>query len=266
MKIFIHYIFIIMSLFLLSCEKIEPIRDNPLDDEGENYIAPNVVLLSNIAEGDTLYASSIEFIWEGNELVTEYRYQYDSFTWSDWTENTSAILDYLDEGNHTLSIQSRYVTGDSSEINSVSFVIDAVSGPALMFYPRRQLANVNETVTFQVMAEEVSNLMAAEIHLEYDPSLLEIISVEQGSIFMSGQNSMFLYDINHSTGAIEINTTQLDGNNPAVSGTGDLAEIEVKLLQEGDAIIRFNGSDAFKNPENDTITILEKVNGLVVKR
>ena len=227
MKIIIQYIISISSLLIFSCESIDPIRDNPLDDEGDNYVAPVVVLLSDVAEGDTLYSSSIEFMWEGNELVTEYRYQYDTFTWSDWSGNTSAILEYLDEGEHALSIQSRYLTGDTSEIANLNFIVDAVQGPSLMFYPRRQLVNMNETVTFLIMAEEVTNLMAAEIQLEYDPSLLEIISVEQGSIFMNGQNSMFLYEINNTSGTIEINTTQLDGTNPAVSGTSDLALIEV---------------------------------------
>ena len=48
-----------------------------------------------------------------------------------------------------------------------------------MFYPRRHFAQAEETVTFQIMAEEVTNLMMSEIHLEYDPTKFEIISVFQ---------------------------------------------------------------------------------------
>jgi hypothetical protein len=263
MKITIQYIIIITSVFIFSCESIDPIRDNPLDDEGDNYLAPTIVLLSDVSDGDTLYASSIEFQWEGNELVTEYRFQYDTFSWSDWSDNTAAILDYLDEGEHTLSIQSQYLTGDTSEVGSVSFVVDAVSGPALMFYPRRHLANINETVTFHIMAEEVSNLMAAQIHLEFEPSLLEIVSVEQGGLFIEGQNSIFLYEVNQSDGTIQINTTLLDAESPSVSGTGELAVVRVKLIQSGSATLNFNGNDIFKDQNNNNMMILEKVNGLV---
>ena len=256
-------IYLLSLLFVLSCEDTTPTRDNPLDEEGGDYIAPIIGLL-DIVDGDILYSESIEFTWEGNELVTEYRYKYDSFDWTEWSESTSATLSYLDEGDHQLSVQSRYLNGDTSDVTSVSFIVDAVAGPALMFYPRRHFAQAGETVTFQIMAEEVTNLMMSEIHLEYDPAKLEIMSVSQGSFFQNGQNSIFLYEINTEAGAVQINTTLLDGDNPAVSGTGDLAEIQVKLLQAGSATLSFNGSDAFIGPENNDITILEKINGLVL--
>ena len=114
------------------------------------------------------------------------------------------------------------------------------------------------------MAEEVTNLMMSEIHLEYDPSVLEIMSISQGSFFQNGQNSIFLYEINTEAGAVQINTTLLDSDSPSVDGTGDLAEIQVKLLQPGSATVSFNGSDAFIDPDNNDIIILEKINGLVV--
>jgi len=256
-------IYLLSLLFVLSCEDTTPTRDNPLDEEGGDYIAPIIGLL-DIVDGDILYTEAIEFTWEGNELVTEFRYKYDSFDWTEWSESNSATLSYLDEGAHQLSVQSRYLNGDTSDVASVSFVVDAVAGPALMFYPRRHFAQAGETVTFQIMAEEVTNLMMSEIHLEYDPAKLEIMSVSQGSFFQNGQNSIFLYEINTEAGAVQINTTLLDGDNPAVSGTGDLAEIQVKLLQAGSATLSFNGSDAFIGPENNDITILEKINGLVL--
>ena len=225
---------------------------------------PTVAFTSGPTDGQTIDASGVTFSWEGNELVSEFRYKLDVFDWTEWSESTSATLSYLDEGDHQLSVQSRYLNGDTSDVASVSFIVDAVAGPALMFYPRRHFAQAGETVTFQILAEEVTDLMMSEIHLEYDPAMLEIISVSQGSFFQNGQNSIFLYEINTTAGAIQINTTLLDGDSPAVSGTGDLAELQVKLLQSGSATVSFNGSDAFIGPENNDITILEKINGLVV--
>ena len=256
------YLVFIILLFL-SCEDTVPIRDNPLDEDGGEYIPP-IISLKDISDGDTLYSESIEFIWEGNELVAEFRYKLDSFSWTDWNESSSATLSYLDEGDHQLSVQSRYLNGDTSNVVSVSFVVDAVAGPSLMFYPRRHFAQAGETVTFQIMAEEVTNLMMSEIHLEYDPSVLEIMSISQGNFFQNGQNSIFLYEINTEAGAVQINTTLLDSDSPFVNGTGDLAEIQVRLLQSSSATVSFNGSDAFIGPENNDITILEKINGIVV--
>ena len=261
MKLRSIYLFIL--LFALNCEDTVPIRDNPLDDEGGDYISPTISLL-DIVDGDTLYSESVEFTLEGNELVADFRYKLDSFDWTDWNESNTITLSYLDEGGRQLSVQSRYLNGDTSDVASVSFVVDAVGGPSLMFYPRRHFAQAGETVTFQIKAEEVTNLMMSEIHLEYDPTMLEIMSISQGSFFQNGQNSIFLYEINAEAGAVQINTTLLDGDSPSVSGTGDLAEIQVKLLQSGSATVNFNGSDAFIDPENNDITILEKINGLVV--
>ena len=261
MKLRSIYLFIL--LFALNCEDTVPIRDNPLDDEGGDYISPTISLL-DIVDGDTLYSESVEFTLEGNELVADFRYKLDSFDWTDWNESNTATLSYLDEGDRQLSVQSRYLNGDTSDVASVSFVVDAVGGPSLMFYPRRHFAQAGETVTFQIKAEEVTNLMMSEIHLEYDPTMLEIMSISQGSFFQNGQNSIFLYETNSEAGAVQINTTLLDGDSPSVSGTGDLAEIQVKLLQSGSATVNFNGSDAFIDPENNDITILEKINGLVV--
>ena len=261
MKLRSIYLFIL--LFALNCEDTVPIRDNPLDDEGGDYISPTISLL-DIVDWDTLYSESVEFTLEGNELVADFRYKLDSFDWTDWNESNTTTLSYLDEGDRQLSVQSRYLNGDTSDVASVSFVVDAVGGPSLMFYPRRHFAQAGETVTFQIKAEEVTNLMMSEIHLEYDPAMLEIMSISQGSFFQNGQNSIFLYEINAEIGAVQINTTLLDGDSPSVSGTGDLAEIQVKLLQSGSATVNFNGSDAFIDPENNDITILEKINGLVV--
>jgi hypothetical protein len=45
----------------------------------------------------------------------------------------------------------------------ISFIVDAIGGPALMFYPRRHFAQAGETVIFQILAEEVIDLMMSEI-------------------------------------------------------------------------------------------------------
>lgn len=257
-----NFLFTFISIILvLSCENVVPTQDNPLDPGNEDYVEPTIAFASELSDGDIISTETLSIAWEGNQLVTEYRYKLDSFSWTDWFEDASVTLDYLDEGEHTISIQSRYLSGDTSAIASLSFVVDAVGGPALMFYPRRQITTQGSTVTFQVMAEEVSALMAAEIHLEFDPSKIEIVSVTQGTLFQNGQESIFNCDIN--VGSIEILTSLLNSDIPYVNGTGELASIEIRSLGSGETNLLFEGVNTFRDESNNTIAILEIINGKV---
>ena len=178
--------------FFYSCEDNIPVRDNPLDDESVNYISPTIELLTELSVNDTIYTESLTLQYAGNELVSEFRFKQDDFEWTDWSADGSLLLDYLDEGNHQILAQSRYLNGDTSEVINSNFIVDAVSGPALMFYPRRHFAEQNQTVTFQILAEDVTNLMACEIHLEYDPTKIQIMSISQGD-FSKIVKILFLY-------------------------------------------------------------------------
>jgi hypothetical protein len=255
------FVYILFFFFILSCDDVVPIQDNPLDPGNEDYVEPTVTFLSELNNGDIVSTETLSLAWQGNELVTEYRYKLDSFSWTDWFEGASVTLEYLDEGEHIISIQSRYLSGDTSEVVSRLFIVDAVDGPSLIFFPRRHISTQGETVTFHVLAEEVTALMAAEIHLGFDQSKLEIISVTQGSLFQNSQESIFSYEL--SSGSIEVLTTLLSSSSPSVSGTGDLIQIEVKSLQPGLASIYFNSNNRFRDPNNLNISIREFVNARV---
>lgn len=250
-----------IGLLVWSCEKIEPVLDNPLDPDNPDYEPPLVTIISGPSEGEVIGEPQATFEWEGNELVTFYRVRFDSNDWSDWSVETSKTFDYLDEGDHSVSIQSSYSSGDTSSVSSLSFVVDAVTGPALMFYPRRHLASVGETVTFQILAEEVENLTAAEFTVSFDPAHLEIVSITQGSMFTGNGESIFHTE--NGVGTLSILAAILGGESPSVDGTGDLALLEVKIKQQGTTNIIFDGLEVFKDPDNNDIDILHIVNGYV---
>ncbi len=252
---------LIGTVVFWSCEKLEPIADNPLDPDNPNYVPPAVTITSGPSDGEIVDTSSVTFKWIGNEYVTSYRYKFINQNWSHWSTNRFATFNYLNEGGHRLSVQSRYITGDTSLVVTVNFTINAVQGPALMFYPRRHIASVGETVTFQILAEEVENLTAAEFTISFDPADLAITSISQGAIFTGNGESIFHTE--NGSGTLSILTAILGGENPAVSGTGDLVIIEVSLLQTGETQLIFNGSEIFKDPENNNITILETVDGYI---
>jgi hypothetical protein len=131
-----------------------------------------------------------------------------------------------------------------------------------MFYPRRHLASVGETVTFQILAEEVEDLTAAEFTISFDPADLEIISITQGSMFTGSGESIFHAE--NGSGTLSILTAILGGENPSVSGTGDLVTVEVSVVQAGETELTFNGSEVFRDPDNNNVSINETVAGLVV--
>jgi hypothetical protein len=250
-------------ILILSCEKIDLIQDNPLDPDNPDYVPPSVTLISAPTEGETINVYDISFSWTGNENVTDYRWKFEDGEWVDWSNITSVDWYYLDEGQHSFSLQSRYSTGDTSSIVTRSFIVDAVTGPALMFYPRRHEAAVGETLLFQILAEEVANLTATEFSINYDPAHVEITSITQGAIFAASEESIFLTQYDNSAGTLSVITAILGGDEPSVSGTGVLIEIQMNIISTTSSELTFSGSEVFRDPENNNISITETIKGLI---
>ena len=261
----IRRLFILIGLlFIWTCEDVPIVQDNPLDDDNPDYTPPSISFTSGPSEGQTIADSDITFSWEGNELVTEYRQKFNEQAWGDWSDQTSVVLQYLDEGDYSFAIQGRYESGDTSSVLVLNFTVNAVSGPALIFFPRANITSVGSNVTFQVMAEEVTNLTAAQFNISFDPSKLEILSVTQGAMLQISGESIFDVDYDNATGSVSVITAALGGSQPAVDGTGVLLELELKVNAAGTSTLEFDGTELFRDPDNNDITIAQMVNGLVV--
>lgn len=258
------YIALSALLFWTCGEEFQPA--NPLDPDAPDYVPPEVIFVDSINDGDTLETETVTFGWTGNELVTAYRYKLDYNDWSVWTTDTMTTFDYLDEGNHNVSIQSRYPSGDTSFVARISFVIDAVTGPALMFYPLRHITSAGETVTFQILAEEVVNLTAVEFTVEFDPTVLQVTSLTQGNLFQSNGESVFFEDVDNQQGTIKISSGLLGGVSPSINGTGDIAILEVQAIKQGQSALTFDGSEVLRAPDNSDIVINETIGAILEAR
>ena len=253
----------LFSIILITCESpVEFSPDNPLDPDNPDYIPPEVTILSP-AEGAVVEESSITFSWMGNDADMLYRYKMDS-VWSDWGLPETITIDYIDEGVHGFAVQSSYVTGDTSAIESIAFTVDAVEGPALMFYPRRQVTSQGSSVQFQILAEEVYNVTGAEFTILFDPTELRINFAAAGTAFGDYGEVIFISDIDNSSGSLTIATAVWGENFPSFSGTSDIALIDVQVIKQGNLTISFDGLGMMKDPSNNDITINETVAGLVV--
>jgi len=260
-------IIFVSAIIWFACEPGEeflPVND--LDPENENYIPPMTTFTSAPNEGETLGTSTIMFVWEGNQPDMSYRYAFDG-DWSSWENQKNSItIDDIDEGLHSIAAQSSYSTGDTSNVISVNFNVNAVLGPSLLFYPRKHVAFFGETVTFQILAEEVIGLSGAEFKVDYDPSMFQIESVTQGVLFQSVTQSIFHVEHNASQGSFSVLTAILDATTPSVDGTGVLAEVVVKLLNQGTANLSFGSTNKFRDPDNTEITIRDKIGGIVIAK
>ena len=258
-----HKLILFAVLIFFACESGEEfIPENPLDPDNPDYIPPAVTILSPV-EGAVEISSSITFAWEGNEIDMLYRYRLDS-VWSQWDSSESITIDHIDEGEHGFAVQSSYVTGDTSAVESISFTVDAVAGPALMFYPRRKVASQGSSVQFQILAEEVYDVAGAEFTILFDPTELQINSAAAGTAFGNNGEVIFIADIDNSSGSLTISTAVWGENSPSFSGTSAIALIDVQVIKQGNLTISFDDSGIMKDPSNNDITINDTVNGLVM--
>ena len=110
------FILLLGIIVFWSCEEIVVDQDNPLDPGNPDYESPFVNIISGPSGGEVIDEPQVTFEWEGNELVTEYRQKFDEQAWGDWSNQTSVVLQYLDEGDYSFAIQSRYASGDTSSV------------------------------------------------------------------------------------------------------------------------------------------------------
>ena len=254
---------IIIVLLFWSCDEVVLEQDNLLDPGNPEYDPPVITFVSGPGGGETISTSEATFSWEGNDLVSEYRTKINNDSWGDWADHTSITLQYLDEGGYTFSIQGRYTTEDTSAVISNNFSVDAVQGPALMFYPRANFSSVGSNVIFQVLAEEVTSLTAAQFNVTFDPSKLEIVSLTQGSLLQISGESIFSTEFDNQAGSLSVITAALGGDLPSVDGTGVLLEMVLSVKATGTSNLEFDGTELFRDPDNNNISISETVNGVV---
>ena len=153
---FAGYFSLLFLLLVASCTKKSSPTSNPLDPDTDDYEVPTVSIIAGFTPESIVNSSVVSIELIGNDLVTDYRYKLDNFSWAVWSEIPVVVLEYLDEGDHSVQVQSRYISGETSEIASISFTVDAIEGPSLVFYPRRAFANVNDIVTFQILKQILS--------------------------------------------------------------------------------------------------------------
>jgi len=114
------------------------------------------------------------------------------------------------------------------------------SGPALSLVSDKGAVKVGDSFRITLRAEQISGLAAAEAHLAFDPTLLEVVAVQDGDFLQPDFVVQNVFD--NSAGTIDYAVAQLD--RPAAEGSGAVMVVEFRAKATGDAMIRFRSTPA----------------------
>ncbi len=257
---------------LVPEEPEEPIYDNPQDPQGTGFVAPETTITTGPSDGSTITSAQVTFEWAGNKPDMLFRIRLNEGTWSEWTSATSYTWGFLNEIEYTFEVQAGYDPGqgnDPSLIDNtpamVTFTVDAVNGPSLMFLPRLTKAAGGTQFNVFLLAEEVVNMMLVSTELAFDPTHLAVVSITAGNFLTSTGGSIVSYhDWDNAAGRITLNLATATGSPPGVSGTGNLVTIRFRVKVNSESDVTFvSQSTVMRNPLNQTIAIRSLVSGKV---
>jgi len=169
-------------VFLLAtCAKLpsEPGFDNPIIPGDPNYEPPLTTILSGPNEGAIIDSHSVSFTWTGNQPDMDYVYRLNGGGWSAWSSDSSIVFSLLDEGDYQFELKGRFSPGLEEDVPQSRFYsIDDIHGPALWLSPRSTVANLSSARSFEIILEEVANVMIAATTIAYDPTKLEVTQLD----------------------------------------------------------------------------------------
>jgi LysM repeat protein len=118
-------------------------------------------------------------------------------------------------------------------------------GPTVVIDPPSREVTVGATTTVDIRIENVSDLFGAEVHLTFDPALLEGVDADTGTAGVQIQPGPFLSpdftaqnNVDQAAGKIDFAISQMAPHGP-VSGSGVLAMITFKGKAVGTSPIDF---------------------------
>lgn len=296
MKKTLLYIFLIMHISL-SCDTIleepaidgEPVYDNPKDPLSENYAGPNALIIYPSHES-TINTNNLTIRWEGSSgSSSQYMYYlryYDERIW-DWVElsrgNTRAswertyytqqFYDYLDEGTYEFFIWESDAVGKEQEYPSrISFIVNAVDGPALIIKNQWIRASIWHHFEVDVIAHEVSRMAGLEFEVDYSDlngSLAEVKKGNSDYFQLSGSNRLFNHtpvEEANEEKRIKFTIVQIGGDPDDMGGENiTIATLKFNTFGRSEDKIEFvQNSVKMRDENNQTIGVKKLVGSKVV--
>lgn len=116
----------------------------------------------------------------------------------------------------------------------------APSGPVVSIDPPAVPVPLSNTMPVAVSAKSIENLTAFELHLSFDPEMLEVTELNNGGFIQADFVVQNTFD--NGAGTIDYAVAQID--RPPANGSGALLEIVFRAKAPGQSAIRFRGTPA----------------------
>ncbi|MBT4503864.1 MAG: hypothetical protein HOC74_39390, partial [Gemmatimonadetes bacterium] len=224
---------------------------------------PTIEITQGPAEGELLTSAAATFSFRALNAYgpTSFSTRLDAEEWTDWSETTTVAYEYLEEssliGPHLFQVRVRSDAGESEALVR-TFEVDAIQGPALRLSPKAIATSTGQTIEIDIVAEEVENILAARVVLDFDAAELELQKVEAIDSFL-GQNGGSLVapepEIDNAGGRLDLSIGVAGGSRPGVDGTGILARLTFRAKRSGVAEISLSADTALRDPDNSPISI-----------
>lgn len=252
-----------LSFFILSCDVDPLVYENDLDPQNPTFTEPETIIKP--VSTDKFQVNSFVIEWEGNISSMEFSHKLDQKNWSDWDIQTSTTLNYLDEGSHVFLVQGRYLSGYiEATPDSLTFITDAVTGPALRFEPMYKEVVNSEPFSIDIMAEDLSNVAGVEVFILFDPSVLAYQSIDKGEFFERAQGQVLEITKLKADNLLQIDIGAFNGTKSAVSGSGIIATLNFTSLKLGQSSLSIQQESTLRDKDNNILTVNALVSGLIV--
>jgi hypothetical protein len=120
-KMYMFFTMLSLAMFSFSCYE----NNNPLDENGTNYIPPKITInedASSVKNLDTVHFDSVVIVLEGNHELSLFNLKMDDGEWAEkWKSEGTFGFGKLLDGKHTLYINSMYREGNVIVSDSVVF-------------------------------------------------------------------------------------------------------------------------------------------------
>lgn len=245
----IQSIIFVIVISTLSCtppnvpKNINDDFNNPNDPNSKNFVKPTVQIISGPSEGVRLFTRTATFAWSGNNVAKMFSWRLDTSQWSDWSIDTTLILNYMDDDLHKFIVRARHennvsISDITDPLSIRNFTVDILQSPALFIVPNTIERNLQNQFYVVLRMKQVSSLLSAHVTLKYDKSKIQILSAVADTFLARNYGQpVLIEDNNIVNGTIDLNFGVGLGNPKGVFGTGSLIKLRVKGVSAGATFI-----------------------------
>jgi general secretion pathway protein D len=127
--------------------------------------------------------------------------------------------------------------------------------PAALSFAAPEQAELGQEFAVAVQVKDVEQLYSAPLFVSYDPAVLELVSINEGTFLkQDGQSTVFSSSPNRTTGQVIVGYKQGTGGKGA-SGSGSLFNLNFKPIAAGETKLEINRVN-FRNPEGVRLQVI----------